>query len=401
MSQFKVGRIIADHGIWFAALTDWIRKGHSVVFVIGNHDLELCWPSVQNHIREALHLTEQEQERLRFCDFFYISGEDTYISHGHLYDPYCTVRNPINPLISVAGRPRVRIPFGDLAERYMLNGMGYFNPHATSNFIMSFGDYVRFFVKYMLRTQPLLLWTWFWSASVTFIVTLRDFILLAMRDPLRVDEKVQGIADRANATPSMVRQLNALHVPSACTHPLKIIRELWLDRGLLFLVMLYGAFQFIVTINFLVPIEAWWLLLLIALLFPLFLLYSFSIQPKVFVDPLLNEKRADLLATITGVRRAVMGHTHMPESVTVGPIEYLNGGFWSPAFAEPECIHRIGTQTFVWLGRSSAEPSAGQGRAAEIHEWPPGAQASRLYDPALVAEKTPVQSVPEKTPEEE
>ena len=59
------------------------------------------------------------------------------MSHGHLYDPYCTEKNPIDPLILVHGRPRVRVPFGDMAMRYMLNGMGYFNPHASENYIMS------------------------------------------------------------------------------------------------------------------------------------------------------------------------------------------------------------------------------------------------------------------------
>ena len=55
----------------------------------------------------------------------------------------------------MGGKPRVRIPFGDLAARYMLNGMGYFNPHQSENYIMSAVSYLRFFFRYMLRTQPL------------------------------------------------------------------------------------------------------------------------------------------------------------------------------------------------------------------------------------------------------
>ena len=31
---------------------------------------------------------------------------DTFIAHGHLFDPYCTVPDPIHPLISVSGAPR-------------------------------------------------------------------------------------------------------------------------------------------------------------------------------------------------------------------------------------------------------------------------------------------------------
>jgi hypothetical protein len=39
----------------------------------------------------------------------------------------------------------------------MLNGMGYFNPHASDNYIMTAQSYLRFFLKYMLRPQPLLI----------------------------------------------------------------------------------------------------------------------------------------------------------------------------------------------------------------------------------------------------
>ncbi len=375
MSRFKMGRIIADHEPWFRALAEFVRKGHKAVFVIGNHDLELSWPRVQQDLVEAMQLPDDDRERVVFCRWFYLSGGDTYVSHGHLYDHFCTVRDPINPVISVAGTPMVRIPFGDHAERYMLNGMGYFNPHATSNYIMTGREYVRFFLKYMLRTQPFLLWTWFWSAAVTLIMTLRDFILPAMRDPLLVDEKVQSVADRANATPSMVRKLNAMHVPSACTDPLKIIRELWLDRGVLFLVMVWGAWQLVITVNWVFPISVWWVLVPLALLFPLFLQYSFRIQPATFVEPLLDEQRAELLSRITGVKRVVLGHTHVPQKQHIGDVEAWNCGFWSPAFAEPECINRIGTQTFVWI-----RPDATRARAAAIWEWPPGGDEPLPYD---------------------
>ena len=120
------------------------------------------WESVQEKIREALGVAGTDaNSNVRFCSWFYLSEKDTYISHGHQYDGYCSARNLIHPKIKLGGKPAIRIPFGDLCERYLLNGMGYFNPHATSNYIMSGLEYVIFFFKYMLRTQPLLLWTWF------------------------------------------------------------------------------------------------------------------------------------------------------------------------------------------------------------------------------------------------
>jgi hypothetical protein len=198
-SQFKMKVIIENHPRWFEALGQFIAQGHRAVFIVGNHDVELYWPSVQRMICDALVAPfpsnigeEEDDDPIVFCNWFYLSGGDTYISHGHQYDPNCVVRDPIDPLIEVRGQPRVRIPFGDLAARYMLNGMGYFNPHQSENYIMNTAAYLRFFFRYMLRTQPLLIWTWFWGAYATLWISLRTHWLHPMRDPLLVDDKVRS-----------------------------------------------------------------------------------------------------------------------------------------------------------------------------------------------------------------
>ncbi len=254
MSQFKMGLIVAEHALWFDAVGDFIRRGNRAVFVIGNHDLELNWPSVQRQVRKALGI-DDDDEQLSFCAWFYLSGDDTFITHGHVYDPNCAMTDAIDPVIEVHGRPRMRIPFGDLAGRYMLNGMGYFNPHATDNYIMGGWEYLKFFFRYMLRTQPLLVWSWFWSAVATLFVSLRDHWRPPMRDPLLVEEKVTAIAERSRATPGMVRRLAALNVPSSCTDPWHVLRELWLDRGFLFLALLGIAWQVVLHMFYQNPMK--------------------------------------------------------------------------------------------------------------------------------------------------
>jgi len=388
MSLFKLERILADHADFFVRLGAFIAGGHRVVFVIGNHDVELNWPSAQRKIMDALGVSkaasmilEDADEPLPsvvFCNWFYLSGGDTYISHGHQYDPNCSQRDPINPLVLVQDRPQVCIPFGDLATRYMLNGMGYFNPHATDNFIMSILGYARFFFRYFLRTQPQLIWTWFWGAMTTLIIALRMHWRPAMRDPLLVDQKVRSIARRSRATPSIVRKLSALHEPSASARPLHLMRELWLDRGLLLLVVLYGAWQVILHINIVLPVNPLWVLVPLGFFLLPYLAYAASVRSTVFKFPLLTKQRAELISAITGVSTAVFGHTHLPGERQVGPLRYLNGGFWSAAFSEPECKVRIGTQTFVWL----KPVGEGKPRRAELLEWPPGASEPRPYSAA-------------------
>lgn len=367
MSSFKVEQILRDHKELFEALGEVARRGHQLVFVLGNHDLELCWPAVQQKVRQALGVSEAQQANVRFCEWFFLSGRDTFISHGHLFDPYCTVPDPLHPLISVGGEPRVRLPFGEVANRYMLNGMGYFNPHASQNYIMNAWQYAQFFFRYMVRAQPLLLWTWLWSAFATLIITFAEFLRPPLRDPLMVEDKVAAMAERAQATPAMVRQLAAAAEPSACTNPLMIARELWLDRALLFLGMVYAAWYLVLTVNFVVPISPWWFLLPVAGAFPFFLQYSFQVKPETFAKPLLDPGRAHWIAGITGARMAVIGHNHLPSLEQIGPLMVCNDGFWSPAFGDPACKQRIGTQTFAWIRGKEGE------RVVELWEWPPEA----------------------------
>lgn len=362
MSRFKMECIIRDHPVWFAALSDFLAKGHRVAFVVGNHDVEVNWPCVQELIRAEL----PKDADVVFCCWFYLTN-GTYISHGHQYDPNCAIPDPINPLISVHGRPRMRIPFGDLACRYLLNGMGYFNPNATDNYIMSGWQYVRFFVRYALLTQPLLIWTWFWGAIATLLITIRDHLRPAMRDPMLVDEKVRAVAESSNVTPKMVRQLGAIHSESACSRPWSLLRELWLDRGFLLMLLLFGAWQIILHVNIAVPIHLGWVAVPTVLLMLPYVLYARRVKSSVFAEPLLDERRANLIREITGAKRVVFGHTHLPHRAVIGDVEFFNSGFWSPAFAEPECENRLGTQSFVTIADGYAR----------LDEWPPGASEPR------------------------
>ena len=139
-----------------------------MVFVIGNHDIELHWPLVQKELFSFLALTPEQETQVRFCEWFFVSEGDTAIEHGNQYDDYCVASNPIHPLIKKGRRIQVRIPFGNITSRYMVNGMGLFNPHADTSFLMTLPEYFKFFYKYSLRVHPWLPFSWMWSATVLF-----------------------------------------------------------------------------------------------------------------------------------------------------------------------------------------------------------------------------------------
>jgi hypothetical protein len=131
------------------------------------------------------------------------------------------------------------------------------------------------------------------------------------------------------------------------------------------LALLFLAWQVVLHINIAWPISPLWVFVP-ALIFMLpYLAYASSVRPTVFDAPLLTERVADLIFKITGARRVVFGHTHQPKCEQVGPITLYNGGFWSKAFADPECTIRLGEQTFVWI-RPGVD---GADRIAELCEW--------------------------------
>ena len=348
-SLFKLQAILDDHPDFFQALRSFVQDGHKVVFIAGNHDVELLYPKLQQALVAHLNLQKEEQERIKFCSWFYISNGDTLVEHGHQYDPYCVVQNPIHPMIRLFNRAELRLPFGNLASRFMINGMGYFNPHVDSNYIMGIKEYVRFFLKYMLRTQPLLMWTWLWSATATFAKAFTDRLLPAMKDPLTTETKIEEIARISNATPRMVRELNEIKVHPASSNPFLIARELWLDRAFLLLFVFLLIFQIFTIIKLNFDISFFWMFIPILLFVPFFMFYTNSFRSAVhsFKEP--QEKLLNMSSHICKVDRIVYGHTHVIRHEYIGLIEHLNPGTWSPAFLDVECTQQFSKRMYVWI----------------------------------------------------
>ncbi|MCB0422736.1 MAG: metallophosphoesterase [Bdellovibrionales bacterium] len=366
-SEFKIKRILDHHGIWVNALRNFAFKGHRIIFIIGNHDLELHFPSVQKIVLEALDLPEDLQQNVRFNEWFYISNKDTLIEHGNQYDPYCLIQDPVNPFIQRFNRVEVRVPFGNLATRYLINGMGFFNPHVNSNFIMSAKEYTQFFFKYMLLAQPLLMWDWLWGASVTLFQAFMDRLIPSIKDPLTIEDRVETIAKKANATSRMVRELKEHFEAPAASYPMIIARELWLDRAFIVTIAFFIIFQVMLVINTVYSLSFFWMFIPLFLFLPFFFFYSSSVHSDVteFQEP--KEMTLKIVGLITKVSRIVYGHTHQPRHESIGAMEYLNCGTWSPAFRDVECERPFGAKTFVWI-----EPAKSGERAAAVLEFSNG-----------------------------
>jgi len=365
-SRYKIEVILHDHVLWVEALRNFILRGHRIIFVIGNHDVELHWPSVQETIISRLRLPEELRANVRFCEWYFVSNKDTLIEHGNQYDAYCVAANPIHPLIKIGPKVVVRLPFGNLAGKFMLNGMGLMNPHVDSSFIKSsLREYFIFYYKYVIRTQPLLMWDWAWSAAVTLVYSVSEGLLPAMRDPLMVPTRVADIAAKANTAPMTALSLRELHVHPAAFSPMKMLRELWLDRLLFLVLILIGSIQFFGLLNIVSTVSIWWFLIPVAILIPVFLSYAQSVDSELEKTQIVSRQMTPYSAKIVGVNRVIHGHIHREAHTKIDGVEYLNTGTWSPAFKDIECTQPFGRKCFAWIrGDGSGGP-----RVASLMEW--------------------------------
>jgi hypothetical protein len=211
------------------------------------------------------------------------------------------------------------------------------------------------------------MWTWFWSSILVLFQSSIDRLLPELKDPLTLEDKVNEIARKANATPRMVREMKEISVHPAASNPLRIARELWLDRAFLVLLAFLFIFQIFTFIKLAYNISFFWMFIPLFMALPFFIFYAKSIHSDVSSVKEPNEYILSLAAKITHVKRVVYGHTHIPRHEMVGVVEHLNCGTWSPAFLDVECTKPFGKKTYVWI-----EPGPNGTRVAQLREFSEG-----------------------------
>ncbi len=365
-SIFKMNVILEEHSLFINALTEFIKIGHSVVIIPGNHDVELHFPSVQKAFNDALNLNAMDLKRVRFVKWFYISENDTLIEHGHQQDPYCLCEDPLNPFIIDYNELRIRLPFGNVACRYIMNGLGLFNPHVEKNYIMSLSEYLKFFYKYLIKAQPLIMWTWLWGSVATLIHVTRDRFSEVHKSHVSVEDIVNKAAEDSQTSPRVVRELQQLFAQPATQDPWLIAKELWLDRAFLILAGLTVTFIVVAQLKALFGISFYWIFAPLMLLIPFFLFYARSITSLVSTYKEPDEILFAQQSTVTGVNRIVYGHTHIPRHEFYGSVEHLNSGTWSPGFTDVECTTSSERNNYVWIYPNPEKPDV---RKAELGQF--------------------------------
>jgi UDP-2,3-diacylglucosamine pyrophosphatase LpxH len=112
-SAIKAKSICQGHSAFFRALAWFVGQGHRVVFLRGNHDLELFWRRVQDQLREFIareySALEQTETFAKLPDFeeqvsfqpgwLYHRRGVFYAEHGCQYELLNACPNPIHPVL--------------------------------------------------------------------------------------------------------------------------------------------------------------------------------------------------------------------------------------------------------------------------------------------------------------
>jgi hypothetical protein len=160
--------------------------------------------------------------------------------------------------------------------------------------------------------------------------------------------------------------LKEAHVHPAIFSPLKILRELWLDRAILFTLVIFISFEIFATVNVFANISIGWIVIPFLILLPMFIFYARSVESEVAKLQKVGFAMIPFSARIAKVSRVIQGHTHQEVHTQVNGIEYFNTGTWSPAFHDVECTKPYGRKCFAWIGPDLNNP---ENRVCSLYEW--------------------------------
>ena len=331
-SVWKLERVLGQHPLMVDTLMRFLAGGHRLIWLMGNHDRELHFPAVRSAIYNALRDAAEtlglsfQESQIQFEPWFYTVPGKIYVEHGQQYDHYTSFRNVLNPTVRRRGREEIALPMGNLSNRMLMSRMGYFNPHA-SDFILNVFSYAWHWLKHYAFTRRSLALNWFWGSLVVLwrLLMLRRHQLGKAR---RVDELLPQVAEHYGLSLATVRGLWDLQDPPITGRLFRMIREFWIDRLLIAIVMTGGTIALA-----LVPIPLWIKLMVPLSAFPLFyFVYEWAVQGEsIFSIEKKFPKVARRVSELVQVRIVVFGHTHKPRLIPLSKdVTFADTGTWAP-----------------------------------------------------------------------
>jgi UDP-2,3-diacylglucosamine pyrophosphatase LpxH len=194
----KLRRVIAAHGPFFETLGRFVRQpGRRMTFMMGNHDMELCFAEVHTWIMEAMGM-QQDDGRVYFCPTpSYRPLPDVYIEHGHAYHFWCCDRSGFWDTSGHVRTAHPQVMTLPLERRYMQH----------------VGQHILARYPYLGRFEP--------SMSI-----VRQTALVCLLNPAVIVEAVQHILDLLDAGASGQPRKGLLHLaPGEERSPVTLFKQ--------------------------------------------------------------------------------------------------------------------------------------------------------------------------------
>jgi UDP-2,3-diacylglucosamine pyrophosphatase LpxH len=396
-AAITISEIMRGHKAFVRGLGQVLNAGHEVIFLPGNHDIEMQWAPVQAQVRqalmEAIQLAYGEQAAkdagplLRFLPWFYHEPTRIWIEHGCQYDPENSFKYLLRGSLAngVAGADAQAVayvdteqdmPLGNFFQRYLYNAFGHITfivPSTRAN--------IRY-VKWLLLNAPSLLFRVIFSHGPFVFQVLRRLSRQSDKAAQRALEQAHaqaleqlsqdsGLSDRLRAIDSL-KEVRADAVQAAKSLGWQALKML--SSTLLFAVLVAGLWffglYFITELAVSIGPKALLFLfmtLLLALATAGAILWLMVGSP-VDVPPRPMRRAAARIAALLDVAVVSFGHSHDEEIWRLDRPEgsrawYCNTGTWIAVFTHDVLMPRERVQyTFLRV----------QGTEAALMHWSPG-----------------------------
>ncbi len=328
-ARAKLSRVRERHAEVLTELGRSVAAGHALSIVVGNHDLEFHWRTVQEDFRAALFElsgTAEEREafeaRIEFSPWFFLRDGVAYIEHGHMYDPFCSNAHVMAPL-SPADPRRVVRGFCDTLLRFVVRPTRGLRDHGHES--MGVVDYLRFGLVLGVRGSM--------DAFVRFVRAVLEMFRLRREHFSETAKNLRAEHERRVAKLGVavgigrdrLLALLALQAPPITQSIHGILASVLLDKvalGMaailsLLTLAIVGMFYGHALLGSVVVLVAWSLLH-----------RHLSKLRTVDAGDRLRERAAQL-AALFPVAFVVMGHTHTPVRAPAGAATYINLGSWA------------------------------------------------------------------------
>lgn len=333
----RMGEILADHPGFIVALAKVLLSRHRVIFVIGNHDIQLHFAGVRDLLRQQIlsasraldarcsdsDLCEQAK-RIEFHRWFYRSPLGIHIEHGQQYDPFCSVSDPMWPF-HVDGQLHNTV--GTLVMEHVIGRLGYFNPNVEQSYLLTTRQYLEHWLRYYWRSPRSLLRTFFFGSLRVLFGLLAE----------------NGLVGRGPRSPELQAADEAAHASLFAHWDVRAtLRILRIDRMLLCLGLLVAAGLLALS-----PVVGLCAALLVVDVYR-------SIYPRrshdlseIFIE---SQQTARRIARIYGARAVIFGHSHEASGHVEAGVFYGNSGTWAPMHHDIACTSAVEpSRPLIWL----------------------------------------------------